>query len=110
MSAANLCTGALNVEVSSNANMAWLSVAVRKATTIPRMSAFSPPWPALPRPADDRSDADPALLQASADEAELWARRVKLLEAGLLKVCRFHVVKVAGWEEAALGQAALRVH
>jgi SAM-dependent methyltransferase len=41
----------------------------------------------------DQSKLDNAMVSAMVDEAEIWARRVKLLEAGDLKVCRFHALK-----------------
>lgn len=36
---------------------------------------------------------DHELLGALVDEAEIWARRVELLDSGDLKVCRIHVLK-----------------
>lgn len=36
---------------------------------------------------------DNASISAMVDEAELWTRRVKLLESGDLKVCRIHALK-----------------
>jgi SAM-dependent methyltransferase len=41
----------------------------------------------------DHSKLDNAMVSAMVDEAEVWARRVKLLESGDLKVCRFHALK-----------------
>jgi len=42
----------------------------------------------------NRSDLDNASVSAMVEEAELWARRVKLLESGDLKVYRVHAIKI----------------
>jgi ubiquinone/menaquinone biosynthesis C-methylase UbiE len=41
----------------------------------------------------NRSDLDNESVSAMVEEAELWARRVKVMESNDLKVCRFYAIK-----------------
>ncbi|RMD63872.1 MAG: methyltransferase domain-containing protein [Alphaproteobacteria bacterium] len=50
-------------------------------------------WADFARRIEAAGDVEPDMATALLEEADLWARRMALFDAGELKVCRFHVLK-----------------